>query len=287
MIQNIGEKTLINHYAPNRAYADSLIMIFFKRDLLLSSEDQPKIPTRDEYFEMPLSSSRHLVFAFSIDDKDYFLSLPNIPAGEHDEPPEAPDGYEFVNMFAVTHGTGASNEMRLAVSTGVQLNRWYINNYYCGRCGCPVVHSESERMLECPHCGNRIFPKISPAIIAAVTDGDKLLMTRYKGRAYKERALVAGFCEIGETAEQTVAREVYEETGIRVKNIKYVGSQPWGIDDDLLLGFKAELDGLPSIRTQESELSSAEWVPRGEIFEKDDDVSLTRYMITLFKNGEL
>ena len=82
-------------------------------------------------------------------------------------------------------------------------------------------------MLYCEKCGSRVYPRINPAVIIAVTKGSKLLMTKYAGRTYTRYALVAGFTEIGETLEQTVAREVMEETGIRVKNLRYYKSQPW------------------------------------------------------------
>ena len=76
-------------------------------------------------------------------------------------------------------------------------------------------------MMKCPSCGNMVFPKIAPAVIVGVTNGDKILMTKYAGREYKKYALIAGFTEIGETAEQTVEREVMEEVGLHVKNIRY------------------------------------------------------------------
>lgn len=88
-----------------------------------------------------------------------------------------------------------------------------------------------------------VFPKISPAVIVAVTDNDRVLLTKYAGRTYKNYALVAGFNEAGETIEQTVRREVMEEVGLKVKNLKYYKSQPWGLSGSLLSGFFCELDG--------------------------------------------
>ena len=87
-----------------------------------------------------------------------------------------------------------------------------------------------------------VFPKIAPAVIVGVTNGRKILMTKYANREYKRYALIAGFTEIGETAEETVAREVKEEVGLSVKNIRYYKSQPWGFDSNLLLGYFCELD---------------------------------------------
>ena len=166
--------------------------------------------------------------------------------------------------------------------TAWHLHIWYDSNRFCGHCGARTVHDEKLRMLKCPECGNQIFPKICPAIICAVTDGDRLLLTKYAGRSYKHYALIAGFCEIGETAEETVRREVMEEAGIRVKNIRYYKSQPWGIDSDLLLGFFCELDGDATLTPDYSELSTAVWKRRDEIEMPGDFRSLTNTMIRAF-----
>ena len=139
--------------------------------------------------------------------------------------------------------------------------------------------------MRCPHCGNMIFPRISPSVIIAVTDGDRLLLSKYAGRAYTRYALLAGFTEIGETAEETVAREVMEEVGLRVKNIRYYKSQPWGIYGNLLMGFYCDLDGDDTIHLDESELAMAAWHPRDDLPAKDDGISLTREMIRVFEEG--
>lgn len=92
-------------------------------------------------------------------------------------------------------------------------------------------------MMRCEHCGQMEFPKICPAVIIGVTDGNRLLMSKYAGRDYKKYALIAGFAEIGETIEETVQREVMEEVGLKVKNLRYYKSQPWSFSDTLLFGF--------------------------------------------------
>ena len=134
-----------------------------------------------------------------------------------------------------------------------------------------------------------IFPRISPAVIVAVTDGDRLLMTRPSqtlrpGHGY---ALVSGFVEVGEPIEDTVRREVMEETGVRVKNLRFYKSQPWSFSDSLLMGFFCELDGSDKITVQQSELSDAKWVRRDEIETVYNDMSLTNEMICLFKDGKI
>ena len=94
--------------------------------------------------------------------------------------------------------------------------------------------ADNERAMVCRCCGQRNYPRINPAVIIGVTNGDRLLMTKYADRPLAFYALVAGFTEIGETFEQTVEREVMEEVGLKVKNIRYYKSQPWAIDLDIL-----------------------------------------------------
>ena len=179
-----------------------------------------------------------------------------------------------------------SKDICFGIMTAWHLYNWYENNRYCGKCATPICHDEVQRMLKCPKCGNVIFPRISPAVIIAVTRGEHLLLSKYAGRAYTRYALLAGFTEIGETPEQTVAREVMEEVGLRVKNIRYYKSQPWGVDGNLLLGFYCDLDGDDTIRLDETELAMAEFYPRNALPAKDDGISLTREMIRIFEEGK-
>ena len=143
-----------------------------------------------------------------------------------------------------------------------------------------------QRMLQCPCCANMVFPKIAPAVIVGVTHGDKILMTKYAGREYKRYALIAGFTEIGETAEETVKREVMEEVGLHVKNLRYYKSQPWSFSDTLLMGFFAEVEGDDSITLDREELALAEWFERENIPVSESDISLTSEMIEYFRNHQ-
>lgn len=178
-----------------------------------------------------------------------------------------------------------SKELCFAVMTAWHLYVWYRNNRFCGCCGSKTVHDNVERMMRCPQCGNMIFPKISPAVIVAVTDGDRLLLSKYAGRSYTRYALIAGYTEIGETMEQTVQREVMEEVGLRVKNIRYYKSQPWGVDGNVLMGFFCDLDGDDTIHLDRNELALAEWHDRHALPAHDDGISLTREMVRVFEEG--
>lgn len=128
---------------------------------------------------------------------------------------------------------------------GYEYDTWYATRKFCGRCGTHLVHDMVERMVRCPHCGAMEFPKLFPAVIVGIVDSErnKILVSRYANREYKRYALIAGFCEMGETVEETVHREVMEEVGLRVKNLRYYKSQPWPPSSSLLFGFFCELDG--------------------------------------------
>lgn len=138
--------------------------------------------------------------------------------------------------------------------------------------------------MRCTKCGNVIYPRINPAVIVGVINDDKILITKYRS-GYAHNALVAGFTEIGETLEQTVMREVMEETGVKVKNIRYYKSQPWGMASDLLVGFYCDVDGDDTIHMDSSELKYAEWVKREDVVLQPSDLSLTNEMMKMFMDG--
>ena len=192
----------------------------------------------------------------------------------------AAQGYTYTNISAF-RSAGPKNDW-FACMSAFHLFCWYKDTRFCGRCGCRLDHDKKERALRCPECNNVIYPRINPAVIVGVTKGDCLLITRYRS-GYGHNALVAGFTEIGETLEETVAREVMEETGVRVKNIRYYKSQPWGMAQDILAGFFCEADGDAKIHMDENELRYAQWVKREEIELQPNNLSLTNEMMRMFK----
>ena len=217
---------------------------------------------------------RNTQFIFSMQEQDYYLWM-----GEAGEIPG------FAYEPAATLRQSVSKHICFAAMTGWHLFTWYRDNRFCGRCGVKTEHDHRERMMRCPACGNMIFPRIAPAVIVGVTDGDRLVLSKYAGRNFTRFALLAGFIEIGETAEEAVAREVMEEVGLRVKNIRYYKSQPWGIAGNLSIGYFCDLDGDDTICIDENELSMAGWYNRHELPAKDDGISLTREMIRVFEEG--
>lgn len=197
-----------------------------------------------------------------------------------------PDDCRFVRLSSLRRNPAVPQEIYFTLATCAQLAAWYQDNRFCGTCGAPTVHSRTERALVCPNCGRTIYPRIQPAVIVGVTNGDNLLITRYSDRPLNVDALVAGFTEIGETLEQTVEREVMEEVGLRVKNIRYYKSQPWAVADDELAGFYCDVDGDATVHVDHSELKTAVWVKRADIVGQPDSMTLTNEMMVTFREGK-
>lgn len=295
MLQDILPHYLHNEYQSKEVNAKSVVFHFRGREVYIArdAENRLQLPGYEELCnslrsdlagnlhekitEQPIVKEK-LQYLFSIEDETFFLL-------KSTEDLEEKGNYRYESVRTLRQLE--SKEVCFAVMTAYHLYMWYRDNGYCGRCGGETVHDGVERMLRCPKCGNMIFPKIAPAVIVALTDGDRILMTKYADRAYKKYALIAGFTEIGETVEETVAREVMEEVGLKVKNIRYYKSQPWGVDSNLLLGFFAELDGDDTIHRDEKELAEAEWFERSAMPAHDDGISLTREMMGVFERGAM
>lgn len=170
--------------------------------------------------------------------------------------------------------------------TALHLGRWYERNIYCGKCGNVMEKAGKQRTLVCRKCGNTVYPAIAPVVMVAVTDGDKLLMTKYADRPLSQWVLISGFVEIGETLEEAAKREVFEETGIRIKDLQYFGSQPWGFSNSIIVGYTAELDGSDEIHLDTRELAMAAWHSRTDLPKELTDVSITYEMIESMRIGE-
>ncbi len=306
LIQDILPLHMKNQYEKRLPSRQSRIVAFRDDRILIKKGEQTDYMSYQEFAERCEKSGQEvpaMVYLFAVGERDYFLAeLPEATAetvqgAMRDAVREAcADGmvrdncaecdlmkneYEFVRMFEMRRKK--PKEQVLIAATAWHLYCWYRDNQYCGRCTEKLMHSDKLRMLKCPCCGNQVFPKIAPAVIVGVTNGEYILMTKYANREYKRYALIAGFTEIGETAEETVCREVLEEVGLHVKNIRYYKSQPWGFDSNLLLGYFCELDDTDEICLDEEELATAEWVHYKEIPEDTEGLSLTREMMTVFR----
>ena len=275
MIQDIAPSVFHNEYQPVSPGDADTVFVFRQRQVCARWESDGQIA-----FPKTGQVPGELIYLFRIDDHPYYLYLQDFPEEQESAPA---GGYDYIPLMDVRKSGDMAASF--ACMTAYHLFQWYEKNRFCGRCGKPLQHSETERMLRCPSCGNMVFPTIAPAVIVGVIDGERLLMTKYADREYTGWALIAGFCEIGETVEDTIRREVLEEAGIHVKNLRYVASQPWGSDSNLLVGMFCEADGETEIHMDREELSRAVWVEREDVPEMKDNHSLTGYMIELFRTG--
>jgi NAD+ diphosphatase len=165
---------------------------------------------------------------------------------------------------------------------GFQVLEFERNHQWCGRCGAPTKDKGEERAKHCPACGLMVFPRMSPAIIVAVRDGDRILLAHAGRFPEGMHSVLAGFVEQGESLEQCVRREVREEVGVEVKNIRYFGSQPWPFPNSLMIAFTADYAG-GEIRVDSKEILSAGWYPATALPPRiPDKISVARKLIDAF-----
>ena len=294
MIQDISPHKLDNRFYPERRVRpEDYIIIYKDRQIIVNINEEEKtfsFPRLSEIYDeskaMELSKlttdntrEDQFTYLFSIDDRFYFLYR-----GEDYSKLKLPTGYDFMTVRSLTAHPLEPKYNVYAAFTSMHLAEWYDRQKFCSRCGRRLIHSDNERAMKCVECGHIIYPRLNPAVIVGVRNGDSLLLTKYK-HGYGYNALVAGFVEIGETIEECVEREVKEETGLSVKNITYYKSQPWGIAGDLLTGFYCDVDGDDTIHMDDNELRYAEWVKRDEIELQPAQYSLTNEMMMMFKKN--
>lgn len=169
---------------------------------------------------------------------------------------ELPEGFKKIMLreYFATH----TEEENFLAFRAKGIYEWKEDNKFCCKCGTELVDHKELTARQCPKCGKLIFPRISPCIIVVVHKDGKILLAKHTYRNQDMYACIAGFMESGESAEHTVEREVFEETGLKIKNIKYRGSQSWPFPDQLMLGFTADWAS-GQIKVQEDEIAEAQW----------------------------
>lgn len=282
MIQDIAPHALSNEYLPDAMpVAGDLVLFVRGQDLAVRL-------VCDRSFDVPRVGEQGvagdgLTYLFSLDGASVWLA-PDCGAAD------PPEGFVWTHNRSLRKERRGPRELMFVAYTAVHLADWYANNRYCGACGTPLRPHGHLRALSCPACGNVVFPRINPAVIVGVCDpvADKIVLTRYaKGRYAPIDALVAGFVEIGETLEDCVRREVREELGLEVANIRYYKSQPWGVAGDVLCGYWADVVGDPTLHMDTAELGRAAWVSPQEIAGQPDDLSLTNEMMCVWRDRHL
>ena len=220
----------------------------------------------------------------SLDRSQFFGRRDGIPCilAELEDAGALGDGFELMGIFDLVGAL--ENELLIVAGCAMQLIRWSRSHTYCGQCGGPTTDKADERAKICPDCGLSWYPRLSPAVIVAVVKDDRLLLgtsARFRARFW---SVLAGFVEPGETVEECVVREVQEEVGILVKNVRYFGSQPWPFPDSLMLGFTAEYaDG--EITIDQAEITDARWFAADELPDIPPKLSIARRLIDWFAEG--
>jgi len=162
-----------------------------------------------------------------------------------------------------------------------QVIDWHRSHRFCGRCGAENEDHPNDRAKTCPSCKLISYPRLSPSIIVLVTRGEEMLLARNAQWPTKMYSTLAGFVEPGESIEQTVHREVLEEVGLRVSDLKYLGSQSWPFPNSLMLGFHAEYAG-GEIVCQEEEIADAQWFTADDLPNVPPKTAISRWLIDAF-----
>lgn len=239
--------------------------------LVYQGSDSVSIPCLVDFAELGLISLSHHYLGH-LDDRDCY-------AVELAEGTPLPPGMALEGLRQIY---GRLDEALFWVATrAVQIVDWDRTHLFCGRCATPLRTKRAERAKECPICGQLHFPRLAPAMIVLVERGRKLLLARSRHFLPGMYSVLAGFVEPGESLEEAVVREVKEEVGIDVKDIKYFGSQPWPFPHSLMIGFTATYAG-GEITLDDSEIEDAGWFTADNLPPIPGKISIARKLIDWF-----
>ncbi|MBW8326958.1 MAG: NAD(+) diphosphatase [Prolixibacteraceae bacterium] len=277
MIQDIHPHRFSNLYLANRTPQDDDYIFHYQGNtiLLKTKGGELVLPQKKNFPEIPAETD--FIFLFSLDEVPCFLVWDELKIDETQM------AYTDISFFRST----TQREIGWVSLVGLHLRNWYQQNRFCGTCGAHTRHKFDERAVVCPACNAVVYPKISPAIIVAILSNDKILLARNSNFVGGWYSLVAGFVDVGETLEETVRREVKEEVGLDVWNIRYYKSQPWELSGSMMIGFIAEADENQPICIDEKEITAAAWFTRENLPNHPLNISIAGEMIEKFERGEL
>lgn len=234
---------------PNGREGPALWFAFQGAQILILRDDAgARLPLAHDPRDIGMAPKRSLYLGTLGDQHCYACEL--------DEGSAAPEGLQWSGLRALF---GAIDDSQFAIAgRAFQIVDWDRSHQFCGRCGTPTQVKNNERARECPSCKQVHYPRIAPAIMALVRRGRELLLARSPHFAPGMYSALAGFVEPGETLEQTLAREVREEVGIEVTNVRYFASQPWPFPHSLMIAFNADYAG-GEIVPAPDEIEAADW----------------------------
>lgn len=188
-------------------------------------------------------------------------------------------GQEFILLRSLA--SHVSKEQMSNILKEFQIFNWKRRTQFCGVCGTPNNLDEKEGCKVCPECGEKSFPFLFPAVIVSIIKDDKILLAHNASFPGKMHSVIAGFVDLGETLEESVVREIREEVGVEIKNLKYVSSQNWGFSSSLMVGFTAEYSS-GEIKVDGVEIDRASWFSVDDLPELPPDFSIARSLINRF-----
>jgi len=250
---------------------DDAIAHVFVRDALVQSLDEPRA--------LPWRNWRAMGFrAARVQPIGRHLGVDHVAVALEDDHPSdlMPPGWRAANL---RNWFGALDDETLSIAMrAVQMLEWERTHRFCGACGVPTERASNERAMKCPRCRLTVYPRISPAMMALVTDGDRLLLGRGINFPAGRYSALAGFLEAGETIEECVIREVREETNVQIRSPRYFGSQSWPFPNSLMIAFTAEYAG-GELRHDPAELADAQWFHIDELPQLPPRLSIARALI--------
>ena len=251
---------------------DVALWFAFRDDqLLVGEEDARSVPTAAALEDLGMETTFRRELG-SLDGLRCF-------AAEVAPDAEAPEGYEFRDLRGLW---GGDEDFFRVAGRAKQIVEWNRTHRFCGRCGAETVPGREELAKQCPRCGMVFFPRLSPAAIVLVHRGDELLLARSPHFPPGMYSALAGFVEPGESIEETVRREVREEVGVEVGDVRYFGSQPWPFPNSLMIGFIADYAGGELKIGDPLEIEDARWYRTNDLPELPPKVSIARAMIDAF-----
>jgi len=243
-------------------------LIFSKDTVLISTEAPHELPQDGKIDDFIEHADSTIVFDAPDENKysGVFYHIEKDP----------PAGYTFIPLRSYAHTV--EPEVFTMVSRAYQLLYWDATHKFCGKCGSPLSPDPSEHAKTCGSCGLQIFPQIAPAIIIGIINEGKLLLAHNSRFPTGLYSLVAGFMEPGETIEATASREVFEEIGIHIQNIRYFGSQPWPFPHSLMIGLLGEYAS-GEVTPDGEEITDARWFSPADLPDLPGPGSISRKII--------
>lgn len=251
-----------------------LCFVFLKGSLLVKRiANDLQIPTLGEIKKLNMNYENEF-FLGEYEDKSCF-------AIENLNEIALTDNFKWVPLREI--GMLMEEEIFEIAGRASEILNWDRNHKFCGRCGARTEDKKDEMAKICPKCGNIMYPVICPAIIVAITKNDKILLAHNSNFKDNMYSLIAGFVEAGENLKSAVKREVFEEVGIKVKNIRYYKSSSWPFPNSLMIGFFAEYDS-GEIKVDGSEIVHARWFEKDDLPNLPKKYSLARKIINEYIN---